>query len=68
MNLDIRQAVINNLNNASHDDIETTIKNALELSEEKTLPGLGVLFELLWKNSTNEWKNDCILKLAKYLN
>ena len=44
MDLDIRKAVINNLNNASHDDIETTIKNALELSEEKTLPGLGVLF------------------------
>ena len=51
MDLDIRKAVINNLNNASHDDIETTIKNALELSEEKTLPGLGVLFEILWKNS-----------------
>ena len=33
MDLDIRKAVINNLNNASHDDIETTIKDALELSE-----------------------------------
>jgi small acid-soluble spore protein I (minor) len=68
MDLDIRKAVINNLNNASHDDIETTIKNALELSEEKTLPGLGVLFEILWKNSDDDWKNDCIHKLAKYLN
>ena len=68
MDLDIRKAVINKLNNASHDDIETTIKDALELSEEKTLPGLGVLFEILWKNSDNSWKNDCIHKLAKYLN
>ena len=68
MDLDIRKAVVNNLNNASHDDVETTIKNAIELSEEKTLPGLGVLFEILWKNSSEQWKEDCILQLVKYLN
>ena len=59
MDLDIRKAAVNNLNNASHDDVETTIKNAIELSEEKTLPGLGVLFEILWKNSSEQWKEDC---------
>ena len=68
MDLDIRKAVVNNLNNANHDDVETTIKNAIELSEEKTLPGLGVLFEILWKNSSEQWKEDCILQLVKYLN
>lgn len=68
MDLDIRKAVVNNLNNATHDEVESTIKNAIELSEEKTLPGLGVLFEILWKNSNEEWKNACILQLVKYLN
>lgn len=68
MELDIRQAVLQNLNNASHDDVEATIKDAIAIGEEKTLPGLGVLFELLWNNASEQWKNDCTAKLVKYLN
>lgn len=68
MELDIRQAVLQNLNNASYDDVETTIKDAISLGEEKTLPGLGVLFELLWNNASDQWKNDCASQLVKYLN
>ena len=67
MDLDIRKAVINNLNNASHDDIETTIKNALELSEEKTLPGLGVLFEVLWEHSDTSFKETSTKTILEYL-
>lgn len=68
MDLDIRQAVLQNLNNATHDDVEATIKDAISIGEDKTLPGLGVLFELLWNNASVEWKNDCTNKLVKYLN
>lgn len=67
MDLDIRKAVFNNLNKASHDDIEATINDAISLGEEKTLPGLGVLFELLWNNASEDWKNDCTHQLANYL-
>ncbi len=68
MNLDIRQAVLQNLNKASHDDVEATIKDAISIGEDKTLPGLGVLFELLWNNASDDWKSDCTNKLVKYLN
>lgn len=68
MDLDIRQAVLQNLNNATHDDVEATIKDAISIGEDKTLPGLGVLFELLWKNASEEWKNETTNQLVKYLN
>ena len=68
MDLDIRQAVLQNLNNATHDDVEATIKDAISIGEDKTLPGIGVLFELLWKNASEEWKNEITNQLVKYLN
>ena len=68
MELDIRQAILQNLNNANYDDVEATIKDAISLGEEKTLPGLGVLFELLWNNASEKWKEDCTSQLVKYLN
>ncbi len=51
MNIDIRKNIIDNFNGASTDDIKTSITSSIEASEEVTLPGLGVFFELLWKNS-----------------
>lgn len=68
MDLDIRQAVLKNLNNATYDDVEATIKDAISIGEEKTLPGLGVLFELLWNNASDQWKTECTTKLVEYLN
>lgn len=68
MDLDIRQAVLQNLNNATHDDVEATIKDAISVGEDKTLPGLGVLFELLWNNASEEWRENCTSKLVEYLN
>lgn len=57
MDLNIRKAVMNNLNNASYDDIFQTIKDAVSIDEEKVLPGLGVMFEVLWKKSDESQKN-----------
>lgn len=53
MNLDIRKAVLANLANATDQDVRGTITDAINMREEKVLPGLGVLFELYW-NSANE--------------
>ncbi|XMB87432.1 small acid-soluble spore protein SspI [Mycoplasmatota bacterium WC44] len=60
MNIDIRQAVIANLTGASHDDINKTILDAINSREEKTLPGLGVLFELIWNSSAPDDKSRLI--------
>lgn len=48
--IDLREAVINNMQNSSKEEIRSTIVDAIEKGEEKTLPGLGVLFEVMWNN------------------
>ncbi|MEO3111119.1 small acid-soluble spore protein SspI, partial [Turicibacter sanguinis] len=47
MNFDLRKAVIANLDDSNYDEIRETIMDAIESGEEKTLPGLGVMFEIL---------------------
>ena len=51
MDISIRKAVIDNLKNATTDEVFKTIEDATTTKEEKVLPGLGVLFEVLWKSS-----------------
>lgn len=64
MNLDIRQAVKNNLVNASNIDVLNTINDAMSISEEKVLPGLGVLFEVYWQSANDEERNRIALTIA----
>ena len=45
MNFDLRKAVMANLDDSNYDEIRETIIDAIESGEEKTLPGLGVIFE-----------------------
>ena len=54
MDINIRRAVIANLKGSSADNIKKTIVDAISLGEEKVLPGLGVLFELVWQKGSSE--------------
>lgn len=56
MNIDIRQAVLANLQNSSSEDIYNTINDSIS-KEEKVLPGLGVLLETFWRSASAEDKN-----------
>ncbi len=49
--VNLRQAVIDNVSDSSVSDLRDTILDAIQSGEDKTLPGLGVLFEILWKQS-----------------
>lgn len=49
--MNIREHIINNFKNSSIEEIEESINDAINDKDEITLPGLGVLFEILWKNS-----------------
>ncbi|MDD3999995.1 MAG: small acid-soluble spore protein SspI [Bacilli bacterium] len=64
MNLDIRQAVKNNLANASNIDVLKTINDSMSIQEEKILPGLGVMFEVYWKNTNDEERNKIAMTIA----
>jgi small acid-soluble spore protein I (minor) len=54
MNIDIRKNIIENFKDTSAEDLKVSITEAVEDKEEITLPGLGVLFEVLWKNSDDK--------------
>lgn len=63
MNIDIRSHIKKNFKNSSTDDIKSSIEESIKQQDEITLPGLGVLFEILWQNSNNhEEILECIKK------
>jgi small acid-soluble spore protein I (minor) len=49
--LNLRQAIMYKMQGADASEVEHTITDAISSGMEKTLPGLGVLFEVLWQNS-----------------
>lgn len=51
MDLNLRKAILNNVSDNDKSQLEATIVDAIQSGEEKMLPGLGVLFELIWQQS-----------------
>lgn len=60
MNLNLRNAVIHNVTGNSQEELQDTIVDAIQNGEEKMLPGLGVLFEVIWKNSSEQEKQEML--------
>ncbi|MFS0780646.1 small acid-soluble spore protein SspI [Bacillus sp. 1P06AnD] len=67
MNLNLRNAVIHNVAGNTQDQLENTIVDAIQSGEEKMLPGLGVLFEVIWNNSTDAEKKEMLYALESGL-
>ncbi|MFD1414063.1 small acid-soluble spore protein SspI [Oceanobacillus jeddahense] len=63
MDLNIRKAIYANISNNDQEQLEATIVDAINNGEEKMLPGLGVLFELIWNHSDEEEKKEMISSL-----
>ncbi|GEN85572.1 small acid-soluble spore protein SspI [Oceanobacillus sp. FSL W8-0428] len=63
MDLNIRKAIYANISNNDQEQLEATIVDAINNGEEKMLPGLGVLFELIWNHSNEEEKKEMISSL-----
>ncbi|OYD08353.1 small acid-soluble spore protein SspI [Paludifilum halophilum] len=60
MNFPIRGAVIHNIQNMDQQELHNMVTDSIERGEEKLLPGLGVLFEVIWKNSDQQYQNQMI--------
>lgn len=52
MDTDIRKYIINNFKDSSIEDINATIIESINSNDEVVLPGLGVLFEIMWRNES----------------
>ena len=66
-NIDVRKYIINNFKEDSVEDIEASINSSIESHEEDPLIGLGVLFEVMWNNSSSEEKNSILNNIKKGL-
>ncbi len=67
MDFDLRNAILNNVKGSDEKQLEQTIVDAIQSGEEKMLPGLGVLFEVLWNNSTKDEQQEFLKNMAKGL-
>lgn len=54
MNISIREHIKNNFKDSKVEELKESIEESVNSSDEVVLPGLGVLFEILWKNTTNQ--------------
>lgn len=53
-NIDVRKYIISNFKDSSIEEIKSSIVDSIASGDDDPLIGLGVMFELLWKNSSNE--------------
>lgn len=68
MDLNLRKAVIHNVSGNSEEQLKNTIVDAIESNEEKTLPGLGVLFEIIWQHADQTEQEKMLATLYEGLN
>ncbi|MFP7169478.1 small acid-soluble spore protein SspI [Terribacillus sp. 7520-G] len=64
MDINIRSAIYANIKDNSEEQLEATIVDSID-GREVLLPGLGVLFELIWKNASDQEKQEMVDALAK---
>lgn len=66
MNLNLRQAIMNRVKNKSEAELREIIEDSVG-NAEMMLPGLGVLFELIWRGSGSEERDRMISVLHQSL-
>lgn len=62
LDTNIRKYIINNLKDCSNEEIKETIVSSTSSNDEVVLPGLGVLFEMVW-NHNNKEEQENIIKI-----
>ncbi len=65
--LNLRQAIMYKMQGSDANAVKETITDAIATGQEKTLPGLGVLFEVLWQNSDESTRQQMVSTIASHL-
>ena len=68
MDADIRKYIIENFKDDNINELEETINESINDGLEEALPGLGVFFEIVWKNSNQNQKKELLDILKAHLN
>ena len=53
-NIDVRKYIVSNFKDSTIDEIRSSIVDSITSGDDDPLIGLGVMFELLWKNSSSQ--------------
>ena len=64
-NIDVRKYIISNFKEDNIEDIKKSIEESITSHDEDPLIGLGVLFELLWTNSSPQEKEIILINIKK---
>lgn len=64
-NIDVRKYIISNFKEDNIEAIKKSIEESITSHDEDPLIGLGVLFELLWTNSSPEEKEIILINIKK---
>ncbi len=67
MDIDIRSHIRNNFKGISAEEIKASIEESIEKKDEVTLPGLGVLLEIIWTSCSDEEKERLLDILSSQL-
>ncbi|MFC6331809.1 small acid-soluble spore protein SspI [Paenibacillus septentrionalis] len=65
-NFDLRQAIIDRIQDNNKNEIHETIADSCG-ADERALPGLGVLFEIIWKESSESQQSQMVETLYQHL-
>ncbi|KQX45397.1 small acid-soluble spore protein I (minor) [Paenibacillus sp. V4I3] len=66
MNITLRQAIVQRVQNKSNNELQEVIEDSIG-GEERVLPGLGVLFEIIWQHSEANIQNQLVETLKEHL-
>jgi len=66
MNIDLRQAIINRVQDKSNAELTEIVDGSIG-QDERALPGLGVIFEMIWQQSTDSEHSRMIDSLHQHL-
>lgn len=66
MLLNLREAIIQRVQDKTTEDLFAVIEDSVG-SEERSLPGLGVLFEMIWRETDEELHKQLVDSLKAHL-
>lgn len=66
MDINLRQAIMMRVNGKDTDELYHIIEDSVR-SEERALPGLGVLFEVIWENIEEQTKKELVSTLKEHV-
>jgi len=63
--LDIRDIVLKNLSGSSAEEIKGYIQDTIDNKEDDALPGMGILFEVIWRKSVDAERDTMLNKIME---